>query len=285
MSKVGEIEITRDVLTKVGLNEDQFNLLEDNEKEELLAEHGYEVNKPAPKKDDDQKTAGLLKDLQNERAERQRLQAQLEQSNARGADLEEKFNELSEKLNSLGKGDVSDITVGDEEFVSGKALKGIIARETAKVEAEMKKIIQQNAVALAEAQEVRMQLSEIQVAEQYSVEKVGPELEYFNVLEKGTKLMLAENPGYKAVIARAKNPALEGYKIGLQHPDFAKLVRKKDVDEVVGKIKSPEKRPVTGAGRGGAKTGGVDAENMSVKDLMKLSDKELDEIARGAGDE
>lgn len=280
MLKVGEIQVTQDVLNKIGLDESQFGLLKDGEREQVLTDHGFQVRKPAAKPDDDQKTAGLLKDLQEERGERQRLQALNEQTNARVADLEEKLNDTLDKLSALQKNPGQVINVGDDDFVTGKQFKGMVAQETAKLEESLKKLSQQNAAAIAEAQEVRMQLSEIQVADTYSTEKVGPELEYFNVLEKGTKKMLMENPGYKAVIARSKNPALEGYKIGLLHPDFAKIVKKKETDDVVESIKNPKKVPVTGAGRGG-KAPGIDAENMSVTDLMKLSDEQLDKLSKG----
>lgn len=278
--KVGELEITKDVLTKVGLSQDQFELLEDAEREAVLKQHGFQTVKQ--KEPDDPYKKSILEDLQSERAERQRLQALTEQSNTRVSELEQTINDLTEKLNQITKtpNPSDSVSIGDDDFLTGKQFKQLIGQEKAGLEERLKEVTKATAAAIAEAQEVKMQLSEASIAEQYSVEKVGPELEYFNVLEKGTKKMLAENPGYKAVIGRSKNPALEGYKIGLQHPDFAKIVKKKEVDDLTHKIQSAPVKPVTGGGRGGGGTT-IDAANMTVRDLMKLSDAELDKIARG----
>ena len=123
----------------------------------------------------------------------------------------------------------------------------------------------------------RIKTSEDAVKKEFSPEKVGKDLCYDKVIDEGFSKLVEQNPGYKAAVRNSANPALEAYKIGLTHPDFAALMKQKTAESVVDKLTTPKVK--TGVGSAGGGTG-IDASKYTLQELIDLPDKELEKLRK-----
>ncbi len=220
-------------------------------------------------------TKGILRDLQEERERRRKAEELAERTAREISELREQFNA---KIAAADEKPVEDdIKLGDDDLTTFGAIKKYtdkMIRE--KVEPMAKKIA-------AYEQEIfanKILNSEKAAKEKYNVAAVGSELAYDKVFEEGTREMVKMNPGFVEAIRNSPNPAETAYEIGLLHPKFKNIRQKSQAEEIVEKIAAP--KAVTGR-TGAGKSGGFNAKTATIADLVKLSDEELDKLAREQG--
>lgn len=216
-------------------------------------------------------TKGILRDLQEERERRRKAEEAAERTAREVAELKEQFNA---KIASENVKVEEDIKLADDDLTTFGSIKKYtekMIRE--KLEPMAKKI------AMYEQKMFQDNLlnSEAAARREFSADKVGADLAYDKVFEEGTKEMVKINPGYVEVIRQSKNPAETAYEIGLLHPKFKNMIRKSQSEQVIDKINAP--KAVTGR-TGAGKSGGINAKTASIQDFIKMSDEELDKLAR-----
>ncbi|MGE4357519.1 MAG: hypothetical protein AB7E08_03060 [Candidatus Omnitrophota bacterium] len=272
--KKQEVEMGEENLKDLGLSQEELNALSEEEKKELLGEEKpKESAPPAPQEDEKEKAIrGLVADLQKERQEKREFKAKLEE-------LEEKYQAITEALQEAEKSPEAQESLGltDEDYLNFKTARKLLEEKIASLKNEIVTALDRK---IDRMEDKFIALSEKEIASKYSPEKVGEELSYEKVIEEGLKPLLQENPALKLSIKNSANPAEAAYKLGLTHPKFIELLAKKKAEEVIKKL--TEEKPKTGGGGGGA-TGGFNLESASIDDLLKLSDKELDELAQKHG--
>ncbi|HDP36490.1 MAG TPA: hypothetical protein ENN27_01270 [Candidatus Atribacteria bacterium] len=261
-------------LKDLGLTQEEFDALPQEEQtklsEELKAKAGAP---PAPEDEKEKAIKGILADLQKERQEKKEFKARVEE-------MEDRLQVLTQALEEAGKSPETQegLEFADEDYLNLKTARKLLEKETQMVKDELYRTVGAH---LSDLESKFIAISEKDVANKYSPEKVGEELSYERVIEEGLKPLLKESPELKVAIRRSPNPAEAAYKMGLTHPDFSELLAKKKAEEIVKKL--TEEKPKTGGGRGGA-TSGFNLEKASIDDLLKLSDQELDELARKEGE-
>jgi len=268
MAETNKQELDK-VLEKEGLTPEDLDNLSEEEKAELLK--GSEPAKPEegkPQEDDkDRQINGLLSDLQRERAAKREQKEQLDALNERLAEAEESVKEFS-------KTKEEDLGIEEDEYLQAKHAKKLLKQEIARVE---KGIMDKVSPTIQNLEGRLLSISENETKTKYAPAKVGKDLAYDEVLKNGLGPLLKDNPEYRQVIRRAANPAEEAYRIGLTHPKFQDLMKKRSQQELVDKLSRG--KPKTGVGGSGA-TKTTDLKTASVDDLLKLSDEELDKLAK-----
>ena len=263
-------------LEKLGITQEEFDSLPEEEQKALLAQQGEPGQQGDPshqgqqgQQDDDaeKKVKGILADLQKERAKNRELQEKVSQLQSEYEQVTSLLEELQEK-----KGD-GDEAVSDEDVATIKHVKSILKQELDKYGGMF-------AQTISSLESKFLAISEKEAQAKYSPEKVG-ELSYDKVIEEGLKPLLEQNPNYKFVIRNSPNPAEEAYRIGLTHPKFQEVLLKKKQQEILEKLsKEKAKTGVGSAGSGGVT--GI-SESTPIEDLLRLSDEELDRLAREKG--
>ena len=251
-------------LEKLGLTQEQYDALSQEEKDKLSTH---------PESDEKEKQIkGILADLQKERAKNRELGDTLE-------DLKGKYEEVVSMLDELKSSGSTpeDLGLTEEDIPNLKQLKQILKKE---IENYGEQYVAPLMTSISAMESKFIALSEKETKEKYSSDKVGADLSYDKVIEEGLTPLLKTNPGYKTVIRNSANPAEEAYRIGLLHPKFQEMVTKKKQQEFLDKLTQGKIK--TGVGSGGPTGGGVSAET-PIQDLLKLSDEELDRLARKGG--
>ncbi len=211
----------------------------------------------------DKRIKGILGDLQEERKRRQELELKLRE-------LELAKQQFEEQLIDAGKED--EPTFKDDDVPTVRGVKKVAEDVTTPIKQQMEAL-------RGELTAYKISLSEQKAINEYSADKVGADLEYNKVINEGYVEMLKVNPAYKAVVLNSPNPAEEAYRIGLNHPKFKDIILKREAEKMLEKINTNTDKTKVPAGGGGGKVK-VNLQNLSVKDLMKLSDEELDRMAR-----
>lgn len=250
-------------LEELGLTKEQYDGLTEEERQQLLAAHKPEEEKEIP--ESEKQIRGILADLKKERERRS-------MSEGKTVELEERIQELETAL--AEKKETSITTEDNEDVATVGRIKEILADVLTKKEAEYNQRV--NALE-ARILSSNLKTSEDGAKEIYSVEKVGEKLSYDNVIDNGFALLVKENPSYKAVVINSQDPAKEAYKIGLTHPDFQALLKKKAAGEIVEKLTTTKVKTGVGSGQGST---GFDASKATIQDLLKLTDKELEDLRR-----
>ena len=154
---------------------------------------------------------GLMGDKQNEVRTRQQLQADKSVSDRTIAEQRLRIKELESSPAKVKVGNPEDImTRAETEKLLNTRDKGLEDKYTAN---ETKKT--------QESLNERLLTSEEKSRSVHTEEKDGKGLDYDSVMA-GTNRQIQENPGYKSVIQRAKNPGEKAYQIGLQDTVIAK---------------------------------------------------------------
>jgi len=154
---------------------------------------------------------GLLGDKQNEVRTRQQREADLAASNRTIAEQRLRIKELESSPAKVKTGNPEDImTRAEMEKALNARNKELEDKYTAN---ETKKS--------QESLNKRLLASEEKARSVHTEEKEGKGLDYDSVMT-GTNRQIQENPGYKAVIQKAKNPGEKAYQIGLQDSVIAK---------------------------------------------------------------
>lgn len=256
-------------LEKLGMTKEDFEALDEAEQQKYLEEAPL----PAPESETDKQIKGLLEDLKKERGRRAESEEEQGDLKARIADLEEKLVEAVKKREEEvpSEDDNEPLTKGEAK----KLLNEILSkRETLSKEEFDKKLA--SVVAIIDAD--RIKISEDAVKEEFSVEKVGKELCWDKVIDDGFKKLVVQNPAYKLVVRNSPNPALEAYKIGLTHPDFAPLIKQQAASSVIDKITKVKVK--TGVGSGGGGGGEVDVSKLTLQETINLDDATLEKLRK-----
>lgn len=253
-------------LEQLGVTKEEFDSLSPEEQQKLALEQKPDKDAPpAPKEDDKEKAIkGILADLQKERGEKRELKDRLEE-------MESRMQNLTSALEKAGNKEEG-LEVNDEDYLNVKTARKLLEREVKSMRDEMGNYI-------THLESKFIAATEKETASKYSSEKVGEELSYDKVIEEGLKPLLKESPELKIAIRRSANPSEAAYKLGLTHPKFTELLATKKAQEVVDKL--TKEKPKTGGGGGGS-AGGFSLKDASVDDLLKLSDEELDKLAKKA---
>lgn len=254
-------------LEKLGMTKEEFEALDETEQQIRFEEAPL----PAPESESEKAMKGLLEDLKAERARRQAAEEKTDELETRIDDLETKLTETAQKRKEEPSADDEDpLTKGEAK----KLLKEILAQREKLTTAEFDKKL--NAImSILDAD--RIKISEDAVKAKFTLEKVGKDLCYDNVIDNGFQKLVDQNPAYKSVVRNSANPALEAYKIGLTHPDFAALAKQQIASTVVDKITTTKVKTAVGSAGGG---GGADATKYTLEELIKMDDKELEKLRR-----
>ena len=258
-------------LEKLGLTQEEWDALSEEERNALLQGEPQKKGEGSPHQEPDEvekKVKGILADLQKERAKNRELQEKVAQLQSEYEQVTSLLDELQEKK---GEGDES---VSDDDVATIKHVKNLLRQELDKYGGMF-------AQTISSLESKFLAISEKEAQAKYSPEKVGEELSYDKVIEEGLKPLLEQNPNYKLVIRNSPNPAEEAYRIGLTHPKFQEVLLKKKQQEILEKLsKEKAKTGVGSAGSGGVT--GI-SESTPIEDLLRLSDEELDRLAREKG--
>lgn len=232
---------------------------------------GSDAEQPGKKPDANK---GILRDLQEERERRRKAEELAERTAREVEQLKEQFNA---KIAAADDKPEEDIKLADDDLTTFGAIKKYtdkMIRE--KVEPMAKKIAWYEQKVFQD----NILNSEKAAKDKYSAAAVGADLAYDKVFEEGTREMVKINPGFIEAIRNSPNPAETAYEIGMLHPKFKNVRQKSQAEELVEKIQSP--KAVTGR-TGAGKSGGFNAKTATIADLVKLSDEELDKLAREQG--
>ncbi len=199
---------------------------------------------------------GTIHNLQQERAERQRLEAEnlRLKTDADAARIRAEQQIAAEDTEKV-------LTVG--EF--NRRVEARIAQ--IQKDAETKRM-QDDAVAVQQ----RLAESEDKARKEYTAEAMGAGLDYDSVF-KATERLIAANPAYAQVILRAPDPAREAYRIGSLDPQIQVLREARLQELTISKIKTGGAPPKIAGGSGAgteAPTGEVD-----IEELINLSPEEV----------
>lgn len=250
-------------LKQLGITKEDYDGLSPEEKTEIDSQFQPDPEKPAepasaPAKEPDDKSreSGILAELQETRRKLREIEA--ERDGLRRAIPATPAEPAEPEPN-------------DEDIVNVKTGKRLVQASMTPLEERLARI---------EFNQFQAQLknSEEVAKDKFSEAKVGKELEYTKVIREGLTEILKANPAYRLAIQNSPNPAEEGYRIGLLHPKFQQVLTQATASRVVDDLNKA--RPVTG--KGGGAGGGIDASSMTVEDLMKLSDAELEKLARAS---
>ena len=252
-------------LEQLGVTKEEFDALSPEEQQKLISEQKPDKDAPpAPKEDDKEKAIkGILADLQKERGEKRELKDRLEE-------MESRMQSLTSALEKAGSSKEDGPELGDDEFLNVKTARRLL-------EKEVKSMRDDVGAYITTLESKFIAATERETAAKYSPEKVGEELSYDKVIDEGLKPLLKESPELKIAIRRSANPSEAAYKLGLTHPKFTDILASKKAQEVVEKL--TKEKPKTGGGGGGS-AGGFSLKDASVDDLLKLSDDELDKLAK-----
>jgi len=247
-------------LEKLGMTQEEWDALEEEEQKEKIEE----LSRRAQESETEKRLKGILADLQDERKRRSISEERVAELEGRIEELEEALEEKVEKEPSSEK--------DDEWLTLGKAKK-VLEEILAKREAEYEgRIADLEASILSN----RFKASEDDARKSYSPEKVGEELCYDKVIDNGFAELIKDNPAYKAVVVNSANPAEEAYKIGLTHPNFRDLLKKRGIEVVVEKLSETKVKTGIGSSQGAT---GLD-ENTPLEDILKMDDKTLEKYRR-----
>lgn len=206
---------------------------------------------------------GILGDLQEERKRRQDLELKLR-------DLEAAKQQFEAQIVEAGK--ETEPTFKDDDVPTVRGVKKVAEDVTTPIKQQMEAL-------RGELNAYKVSLSEQKAINEYTADKVGVDLEYNKVISEGFTELVRQNPGYRAVVLGSSNPAEEAYRIGLTHPKFRDIILKREAEKMLEKLNTNTDKAKVPAGGGGGKNK-IKVENLSVKDLMKLSDEELDRLAQ-----
>lgn len=257
------VDVTKVDLEKLGMTQEEFVALDDTEQQKLFEEAPLPAQEPETEK----QIKGLLEDLRKERARRS-------ESEGKTDDLEARIEELEGKLEEAAKKREEEPSEDDGEILTKGDAKKLLGEVLSKREGEVEKRFA-GIMAMLDAD--RIKTSEDTVKEEFSPEKVGKDLCYDKVIDEGFSKLVEQNPGYKVAVRNSANPALEAYKIGLTHPDFAALMKQKTAESVVDKLTTTKVKTAIGSGGGG---GGADASKYTLQELIDLPDKELEKLRK-----
>ena len=214
--------------------------------------------------DQNRETVGLRKDLVGERERRRLAEAQLAELNARLALLEKKSVPAPvDPLDSLD----------DDAIVEGRSLKEYVRRQK---ELEQKLLLAEQAERnrSERAEQEKREKSEEVARQKYSVDKTGEGLDYDTIIRSYAIPLIERNPEAAQMIMRSANPAETAYKLGFAeaYDPFTVKASKPAVAQTVKKS-----APVT---LGQAQSSGGTEEDLSKKDISKMTDVELDKYLR-----
>lgn len=263
------VDVNQVDLEKLGMTQEEFEALEDTEQQKLLEEAPL----PAPESENEKQIKGLLEDLKKERGRRTESETEQDDLKTRITELEEKLTEAIKKreVEEPNEDDNEPLTKGEAKKLLNEVLS---KRETLSKEEFDKKL--SSVVARIDAD--RIKISEDTVKEEFSPEKVGKELCWDKVIDDGFKKLVVENPAYKLVVRNSPNPALEAYKIGLTHPDFASLIKQQTASTVIDKLTKVKVK--TGVGSAGGAGGAVDVSKLSLQETINLDDATLEKLRK-----
>jgi len=237
--------------------------------QEILEQEATGGNEPTPQVQQDElekQVKGLLADLQKERERRHLAEEDL-------TSLKSRIEELESLIAELGQSS-TEPDISEDEFTGSLPEVKTLVEKT--VEEKSQALLSEIQSLRAQILSEKLAMSEEKAREKYSPEKVGEDLSYDKVLSAFEELAKS-NPGYKQAVLAARDPAEEAYRLGLTHPKLRELLQKQAAGDVISKMTSPKPRTGVGSSKGG---GGVSMGNASIDDLLKLSDEELDKLAR-----
>jgi len=257
------VDVTKVDLEKLEMTKEDFEALEEAEQQRLLEEAPL----PAQESENEKQIKGLLYDLKTERDRRA-------VSEEKSAELEGRIEEMETRLEEATKKREEEGAVDDGEMLTVGEAKKLLKETLGKREEEHDKEI-------AELKEsilaTKLKDSEDSAKEKYSPEKVGADLCYDKVIDEGFSKMVKDNPAYKVVVRNSVNPGLEAYKIGLQHPDFAALVRKKTAEGLIDRLGAVKVKTGVGSAAGGT---GIDTSKYTLQELIDMDEKELAKLRK-----
>jgi len=199
---------------------------------------------------------GLMGDKKNEVRTRQQVQADLAVSNKTIAEQRLRIKELESSPAKVKVGNPDDIMTRAETEKMLRSQREELTSEYTKNETKKSQ----------ESLNKRLMASEEKARSTHTEEKEGKGLDYDSVMA-GTNRQIQENPGYKEVIQKAKDPGERAYRIGLQ-------------DSVIAKRLETYKKTLPPPGitpKEGMKAKKVPGSYYTPQMVKKMSDAEIDE--------
>ncbi|PKP62208.1 hypothetical protein CVT91_00010 [Candidatus Atribacteria bacterium HGW-Atribacteria-1] len=156
---------------------------------------------------------GLLADKQNEVRNRQNAQAELAAAKRELESLNARIKSIEHSPKEENLDNLDDVITRADLIKELKKQKKELTDEYVKDKEEL----------TLKQKEAIIEKSFGKARDKYTEEKAGKGLTFDEVWE-GTKRLIENNPGYKAVITGDKNPGEKAYEIGLQDSIIAKRV-------------------------------------------------------------
>jgi len=204
--------------------------------EELLQkldEDGYDWNKHP-------KVQGIIHDNQKERELRHSVEDQLTQMRVKNEMLRRELEKEGSGEEDLDELDIIGDDVKDDDYLTVAQAKQLAKRMSSQ---QQKQQQQQQQQSRAE----RIRESESNAKNKYTADKVGEGLDYMNVIDKGYKEMVKENPSLHQTVQSSHDPAETAYRLGLTHPEVQEKMKEVQKQELLKKINN-QKGPRGGSG-------------------------------------
>lgn len=249
------------------------------EQPEPVEQEEQEIVQPAPEQDEeveepetavvDKAQKGMQREISEQRKRRREVEQEL-------AILKAKIELQTQQPKVPEPKPFDNLT--DDELVDGKAIKTVYSElEATRLElSKQRELLDQDRQRLASE---RLSRSVKQAQAEFGEGKVKEGYEY-DTLMKDFAPIVQSNEQLSNMIRNSENPALEAYKQALIYKDPTSLVR---MPSKASKPARPAPKTLGSAPAGGGQSDEIDLATLSAKQLSKLSDDDLEKLARTIG--